>query len=147
MHLLMQAADAVVGRPGTGTTSEAIISGCPIIFNALGGFMPQEWITMRYARRHGLEQTIYRPSDLPPILGGWRAEPGRLAEQRQRMLDCRPLAHPTDILRLVGDCAATLPPEPAPAPGSASAPFVPLHEETPAHPAIGPRKHLSEAAQ
>ena len=112
MHLLMQAADAVVGRPGTGTTSEAIISGCPMIFNAVGGFMPQEWITMRYAQRHGLAETVYRVEQLPSILGAWRAEPEKLAALRQRMIDCRPLSHPTNVLRLVGDCAATLPPEP-----------------------------------
>ena len=83
MHLLMQAADAVLGRPGTGTTSEAIISGCPIIFNAVGGFMPQEWITMRYARRHGLAETVYRAEQLPPILAGWQADPARLAALRR----------------------------------------------------------------
>ncbi len=150
MHLLMQAADAIVGRPGTGTTSEAIISGCPIIFNAVGGFMPQEWITMRYARRHGLAETVLRPTDLPPILAAWRAEPERLAALRQRMLDARPQAHPTDILRLVGNCAATLPLEketPPPRSRETSAPDVQMAEETPEFPKFGPRKHLRETAK
>ena len=147
MHLLMQTADAVVGRPGTGTTSEAIISGCPIIFNALGGFMPQEWITMRYAQRHGLAETVHRAEQLPPILAGWRAEPERLAALRQAMLDCRPAAHPTDVLRLVRDCAATLPPELSPRP-EAAAPHVQLVDERAAdHAVIHPRKHLHEAAK
>ena len=146
MHLLMQAADAIVGRPGTGTTSEAIISGCPIIFNAVGGFMPQEWITMRYARRHRLAETVLRPTDLPAILAGWRAEPEKLAALRQAMLDCRPQAHPTDILRLVGNRAATLPPEP-PRQGAGSAPDVTLADEVPGHASIRPRRYLREAAK
>ncbi len=145
MHLLMQAADAVVGRPGTGTTSEAIISGCPIIFNAVGGFMPQEWITMRYAQRHGLAETVYRPEQLPAILAGWRAEPEKLAALRQSMIDCRPQAHPTDILRLIGNRAATLPPEQEKQ--RTSAPYVQLTDDSSGHPTTRPRKFLREAAK
>ncbi len=105
MHLLMQVASAVVGRPGTGTTSEAIISGCPIIFNTLGGFMPQEWITMRYARRHGLAEAVYRAEQLPSILARWAADPEGYAALRQQIIDCRPQAHPRDILSLVARVA------------------------------------------
>ena len=58
MFELMQIADAVVARPGTGTTSEAIMAGCPLLLNTLGGIMPQEWITVKYLRSHGIQ-----PSD------------------------------------------------------------------------------------
>ncbi len=109
MHFLLQCASAVVARPGTGTTSEAIISGCPLIFNALGGFMPQEWITMQFAERHQIASTVHRADALPPILAHWAANPGLLPEIRERVWDCRPRAHPARILRLVQDVAADLP--------------------------------------
>lgn len=112
MHLLMQASSAIVARPGTGTTSEAIISGCPIIFNNLGGFMPQEWITLQYAKRHGFAAQIYRPGHLPQILARWAAQPEEYKDMRRRMIECRPSQHPTDVLRMVADLAADLPPAP-----------------------------------
>ncbi len=129
MHLLMQVADAVVGRPGTGTTSEAIISGCPIIFNTLGGFMPQEWITMRYAHRHELYEAAHRADHLPAILARWAAEPGRYEALRQRMIDCRPAAHPRDILNLVANVARGVPRPTPPAGGSPPRPYVQLEDE------------------
>ena len=135
MHLLMQAASAVVGRPGTGTTSEAIISGCPILFNCLGGFMPQEYITLRYARRHGLAREVYRPDHLAEILARWAADPEALNVVRRRMRECVPRAHPRDILRRVAEQAAALPPEP-PHPGP-RAPYVQLEEDP--QPSGGPR--------
>ena len=101
MHLLMQCASAVVTRGGTGTTSEAIISGCPVIFNALGYYMPQEWITVRYARRHGFSQEIHRADDLPAILARWAGNPEILRKIRASLAACCPAAHPTDILRMV----------------------------------------------
>ncbi len=129
MHLLMQVSSAVVGRPGTGTTSEAIISGCPILFNCLGGFMPQEFITLRYARRHGIAQEVYRADHLPEILARWAAHPEEEAAVRRRMQECVPQAHPRDILQLVADQAAHTP-EPA-APEGPRAPYVQLLEEDP----------------
>ena len=110
MHLLMQAASAIVARPGTGTTSEAILSGCPVIFNNLGGFMPQEWITLRYAKRHGFAAQIHRPSNLPGLLARWAERPEEYETVRQRMIECRPSQRPTDVLRMVANLAADLPP-------------------------------------
>ncbi len=109
MHILMQCASAIVARPGTGTTSEAIISGCPIIFNTLGGFMPQEWITMRYAKRHGIAETVYRANDLAKILQRWAVEPERLNTLRHNIAEARPSAHPRDILEMVDRVGRSLP--------------------------------------
>ena len=129
MHLLLQCASAVMARPGTGTTSEAIVSGCPLIFNALGGFMPQEWITMRFAERHQIAETVHRAEALPPILARWAENPALLEEVRQRVSDCRPRAHPTRILRLVQDVAADLP---TPSPGDEGGrPYEQLEEDPP----------------
>ena len=115
MHLLMQASDAIVARPGTGTTSEAIISGCPIIFNNLGGFMPQEWITLRFAKQHGFGTEIHRPSNLPDILARWAQQPEEYARIKQRLVESRPPQHPTDVLRTVAELASDLPPATSPA--------------------------------
>jgi processive 1,2-diacylglycerol beta-glucosyltransferase len=129
MHLLMQCASAIVGRAGTGTTSEAIISGCPMIFNALGGFMPQEWITMGYARRHGIaEPALHRPDTLPKILARWAAEPERLEKLRHNLELCRPAQHPTDILRMVAATAADLPERLGP-PSARTRSFAPSSED------------------
>ncbi|MBV9126602.1 MAG: hypothetical protein JO117_00800, partial [Verrucomicrobia bacterium] len=108
MALFMQAADAIVARPGTGTTSEAIISACPLIFNGLGGVMPQEWITVKFARRHRIADELHQPTDLPTVLARHLATPEHLRGVRERMIDVRPRAHPTDILRRVYELGAPL---------------------------------------
>ena len=104
----MQLADAVVARPGTGTTSEGIMSGCPVIFNGLGGVMPQEWITVKYARRHGIAEELHQPTDLPNVVARCLREPARLAQIRERMVALRPHVHPTDILGRVRELAASV---------------------------------------
>lgn len=69
MCALMRLCDAMVARPGTGTTSEAILAGCPLLFNTVGGIMPQEWITVKFLRGRGLAAPLLRrPSDLPDCL-------------------------------------------------------------------------------
>ena len=128
MHILMQVADTVVGRPGTGTTSEAIISGCPVIFNTLGGFMPQEWITMRFAHRHQFAEEAHRADRLPAILARWQADPEQYARLRRQIIDCRPRAHPRDILDLVAGVAKAVQ-RPPPAGSQPRPPYVQLEDE------------------
>ena len=108
MAAFMQAASAIVARPGTGTTSESIMTGCPMIYNGLGGVMPQEMITLKYARRHGMARVMRRPVDLPLILARWLDHPDRYQALRARVADARPHAHPTDILARVRQLAAPL---------------------------------------
>lgn len=108
MAQFMRAASAIVARPGTGTTSESIMTGCPMIYNGLGGVMPQEFITLKYARRHGLAAVMHRPVDLPLILANWLDHPTRFVALRARIADARPHAHPTEILARVRTLAAPL---------------------------------------
>jgi processive 1,2-diacylglycerol beta-glucosyltransferase len=54
MPTLLRSVDAVITRPGSGTTSEAILVACPIIHHTFGGIMPQESLTVRYCVQHGL---------------------------------------------------------------------------------------------
>lgn len=96
---LMRVTSAVVARPGTGTTTEAILSGVPVIFNPFGGIMPQEMITVKFCRERSFGVVLTRPADLAKTVRGWLANPATLAAERFRVLAARPDRTPADILR------------------------------------------------
>jgi processive 1,2-diacylglycerol beta-glucosyltransferase len=50
---ILRSVDLAFIRPGTGTTSECMVSACPVLFNGMGGVMPQERITVRFMRGRG----------------------------------------------------------------------------------------------
>ncbi|MEM8868111.1 MAG: glycosyltransferase [Verrucomicrobiota bacterium] len=98
MAALMSISDAMVARPGTGTTSEAILTGCPLLLNTLGGVMPQEWITVKYLRAQGFEaECIKRPRDLARQVAELIEAPSKLAEMRAKMVALRPEPTPREI--------------------------------------------------
>lgn len=99
MFNLLQCASAVVARPGTGTTSESILAGCPIIFNGLGGIMPQEWITVKFMRAHGVDQVMSKPAQLPDLVEPLIKDRRKLVDLAAKMVLLRPRQHPLDILR------------------------------------------------
>lgn len=99
MSTLLQCASAIVARPGTGTTSEAIISACPLIFNTLGGVMPQENITLKYCRKHGFGKIINRAKQLPAISKDWMNNPRAIEREKEIMRTLQPKQHPLDILK------------------------------------------------
>ncbi len=100
MFPLMQSVDGIVTRPGTGTTSEAILADCPIYLNALGGIMPQEWITVRYLRSQGLAAPlIRRADDLVPMLRPHLHSDAVQQRARAELGTLRPGPEPTSILR------------------------------------------------
>ena len=100
MFPLMQSVDGIVARPGTGTTSEAILAGCPIYQNALGGIMPQEWITVKYLRAQGVAAPlIRRADDLVPMLRPHLHSDAAQQEARAKLAALRPEPEPPDILR------------------------------------------------
>jgi processive 1,2-diacylglycerol beta-glucosyltransferase len=98
---LMRSVSAIVARPGTGTTSEAIVSGCPLLLNCLGGVMPQERITVKFCREHGVAQLIRSPNDLARTVANWREHPELPATIRLAMKKASPPMHPRDIVRMV----------------------------------------------
>ena len=89
MHLLLQAASAVVARPGTTTSAEALQLGCPILFNRIGGAMPQELCTLRYFRGIGLAPEIRAPSDLEERIREWLDDPATYRHYRERFRAAR----------------------------------------------------------
>lgn len=96
---LMRVTSAVVARPGTGTTTEAILTGVPVLFNTFGGIMPQEMITVKFCREHGFGKVLRQPADLAATIRAWLANPADLAAERVRVLAARPDRTPADILR------------------------------------------------
>ena len=98
---IMRCVSAVVARPGTGTTSEAISSSCPLLLNGLGGVMPQEHITVKFCLQRGVGRLIRNPSQLTDIVSHWKDNPELPEQFRQAMLVACPQTHPRDILRTV----------------------------------------------
>lgn len=105
METLLRAASLVVSRPGTGTTSEAIVCGCPIAFNGIGGIMPQERITVSFARQRGFGAVARSASDLSRIVRAFLENPERLARERASMASANPGGHPLNVLRAVASAA------------------------------------------
>ncbi|MCS7063318.1 MAG: hypothetical protein NZM04_04620 [Methylacidiphilales bacterium] len=60
----LRAADVIITRPGSATTSESILAGCPIVHHAFGGLMPQESVTLRYCLAHKLSFYVKNISEL-----------------------------------------------------------------------------------
>jgi processive 1,2-diacylglycerol beta-glucosyltransferase len=72
MAAILRAVDLAFVRPGTGTTSECIVCGCPIVFNGIGGVMPQERITLKYLSTKGIAvPLVRRPAKLAAIVEQW----------------------------------------------------------------------------
>jgi len=98
---LMRSVSAIVARPGTGTTSEAIVSGCPLLLNCLGGIMPQERITVKFCRDHGVAQLVRSPDELAGIVAEWKKRPELPAAIHRSMKKACPPPHPSDIVRTI----------------------------------------------
>lgn len=102
MFPLMQACDAIFARPGTGTTSESIMAGCPILFNVIGGIMPQEWITVKYLRSRGIEAPLNKnASSLLNTLRPLVQNPETYTKAKLAMSNLKPAHQPTDIFQFI----------------------------------------------
>lgn len=108
LFALFQIASVVVARPGTGTTSECIMSECPIVFNGVGGIMPQECITVEFARKHGFARVMKRPGDLPELLRPLMEDKSQWHACRKALAAVRPRQHPLGVLRILSGMQADL---------------------------------------
>ena len=97
MPRLLRAAGAIVSRGGSGTTSEAILTGCPFIANGLRGVMPQERLSLRYLGRFGHRWCIRRARQLPEALGAL-LDPRQSERERARMRRALPGGEPPRVL-------------------------------------------------
>ena len=73
VHLLMQASDAIVTRGGTTTSAKALQFRCPIIFNAFGGVMPQERLTVKFFRNSEAAELVQNAAQFRALIERWLA--------------------------------------------------------------------------
>lgn len=101
MAALKRLASAVVARPGTGATSEAIQLGAPLIHNGLGGVMPQELITVQYCKQHECALLARSAGEIADAALRLKNEPGLADSFRTRLTVARPAGSPEDIVRWI----------------------------------------------
>ncbi len=88
VHLLIQASHAIVTRGGTTTCSKALHYRCPIVFNAFGGVMPQERLTVKYFKNGGAAEFIQNGAQFRALIDRWMKSPAsyqRLLEDIDRL--------------------------------------------------------------
>lgn len=103
VHLLMQASDAIVTRGGTTTCAKALNFGCPIIFNAFGGVMPQERLTVKFFRNSEAAELVQNAGQFRSLINRWLADEGSYERLRQKFLQLRYEEDPTVVIdELVG---------------------------------------------
>jgi len=101
MARLYRRAWLMVARPGARTATEALASGCVLVFNGFGGFMPQEWLARSYFAARGLDLAIRRPKQLRPLLESLLAQPERYQALKQSLAENRLEGRPEAIRELV----------------------------------------------
>ena len=111
MHLFMQVSDLVITRGGTTTCSEAIHYECPIIFNGLGGVMPQEKLTAKYFLQDESAEIISKPADLERLLMEWNRFPERFRDLKRRFRNMRFKDRPSEVIYDLVDLAHDALPE------------------------------------
>jgi processive 1,2-diacylglycerol beta-glucosyltransferase len=99
VHLLMQVSDAIVTRGGTTTCAKALHFGCPIIFNALGGIMPQEELTVKFFRNGEGAELIGNAADFGRIIASWMENRGHYDRLRTNFLKLRYEEDPTTVVK------------------------------------------------
>lgn len=105
VHLLMQVSDAIVTRGGTTTCAKALHFRCPIIFNAIGGVMPQEALTVKYFRRGEGAELIGNAEDFGRIIIAWMENRREYDRLRANFLKLRYDEDPTLVVRELVDLA------------------------------------------
>jgi processive 1,2-diacylglycerol beta-glucosyltransferase len=85
MPALLRSASAVLARGGATTAGEALLCSCPVIFNGLGGMMPQELPTLRYFRRREMGRYALTGRGVAHHVREWLDRPEDHARDRERM--------------------------------------------------------------
>jgi UDP-N-acetylglucosamine:LPS N-acetylglucosamine transferase len=101
MVALYRRAWAMVARPGARTATEALLLGCPLVFNTFGTTMPQEWLARRYFRRRGLERSIDRPAQLATLVAAWLDQPKSYGDWRRLYQQHLLISDPPSLGRLI----------------------------------------------
>lgn len=104
MHSLIQVSHAIVSRGAT-TCAEALFFGVPIIFNTIGGIMPQERLTFKYFYRAGAAVRIANLDDLNYQLGLWLSHKREYALMQERCREIGVVEDPTKLIDELVDLA------------------------------------------
>ncbi len=100
MHQLVQVSHIIVTRGGTTTCAKSLHYGCPIVFNAFGGIMPQEKLTWKFFRNGAGSQKIESAEDFGALIDSWMASPASYDSYREDFLS---LQYPEDQVELISD--------------------------------------------
>ncbi len=98
VHLIMQASDVIVTRGGTTTCAQALHFFCPIVFNGIGGIMPQEKLTLKYFRNSAGSHVISNAADFEGIIDRWMADPSAWRAYRSAFIKARYEEDPTRVI-------------------------------------------------
>ncbi len=101
MARLYGSAMAMVSRPGARTATEALVAGCPLIFNHYSLTMPQELLAQRYFRAHELETSIRTPRQLAEVIGIWLDQPDVYLRLREQYRAHQLSSDPSNILEQI----------------------------------------------
>jgi processive 1,2-diacylglycerol beta-glucosyltransferase len=99
MITLMQASDIILTRGGANSAAEALLTGCPILFNGMGGVMPQEWLTIRYFTNREAGCLVKSPQECLQQIENWLAHPLEFEALRMRFRALQQKDHPVDFVR------------------------------------------------
>ncbi len=105
VHRLMQVSDAIVTRGGTTTCAKALHFRCPIIFNVIGGIMPQEELTVKYFRNGDGAELIANAGDFARVVGSWMENHRAYDRLRANFLKLRYEEDTTLVVRELVDLA------------------------------------------
>jgi len=105
VHLLMQVSHAIVTRGGTTTCAKALHFGCTIIFNAIGGVMPQEELTVKFFQRGAGVPKISNAGEFGQLIESWMSYPASFDSLREKFMQLRYEENPTVVIRELVDLA------------------------------------------
>ncbi|MDB6114779.1 MAG: ugtP 1 [Lacunisphaera sp.] len=105
VHLLMQVSDVIVTRGGTTTCAKALHLRCPIIFNVIGGIMPQEELTVKFFRNGDGAALIANADDFARLVGSWMKDRRAYGQLRDNFLKLRYEENPTVVVQELVDLA------------------------------------------
>ena len=105
MHFFLQVSDMVVTRGGTTTCSEALHFECPIIFNGIGGVMPQEQLTVKYFMQDNAAAKVTTPKEFDSLLIKWSRFPERFRALRRRFKTMKFQDRPSEAIYDLVDLA------------------------------------------
>jgi processive 1,2-diacylglycerol beta-glucosyltransferase len=105
VHVLAQVSDAVVTRGGTTTCAKALHFRCPVIFNAIGGIMPQEELTVKFFRNGGGAEIITSADKFGDLIASWMKDRRQYQQLRDNFLRLRYEENPTVVIEELVDLA------------------------------------------